>query len=175
MAEQDTELTSSHEHIKNMSTCGAILTETKDWKKDSPTTKSVKKDPYRVRQEGRTNYQVRTHACRRGHRRGEGYHKFGDPPWDVSGSNHILGTQALIPGRQVPLAGLKTSGAQRKAVRNLDSTSDEHTHACLLPAKKYRKQIETAWGSGQFPGTSQHAPWPLPNTHHSPNSRTDPH
>ena len=51
---------------------------------------------------------------------------------------------------QVPLTGLKTSGSNRKTVRNLDSTLEECAHT---PKTRHWKQIETAWGSGQFPMT----------------------
>lgn len=69
--QEDTELNFLHEDIKNTATYGAILNEKQngDWKKDSPTTKPVKKGLHGVKQKGRSDH-VETHAPRRGHRRG---------------------------------------------------------------------------------------------------------
>ena len=53
------------------------------------------KDPYGLRKEGKKSDHVGAHAPGRGHRRGGGLHGLGVPPWEVSGSNHILGHPSL--------------------------------------------------------------------------------
>ena len=52
-------------------------------------------------------------------------------------------TWGLTPGRWVPLGGLKTSGSNRRAVGNLDSTLKKHAHACLLTPGN--KEEEADW------------------------------
>ena len=47
--------------------------------------------------------------------------------------------------------GLKTNETDSRAVRNLDSTHEEHTTHLLTPETKWRKQTETDQDSGQFP------------------------
>ena len=51
------------EHIKKKETDQfSQKTETGDWHKDSYITKAVKKDPHRVRKEGKRSDQVGTHT-----------------------------------------------------------------------------------------------------------------
>lgn len=52
------------------------------------------------------------------------------------------------PGRQISLAGLKTSGAYQKVIRNGDSALEEHTHASLLPVTMQKQQVENCWCFG---------------------------
>ena len=65
--------------------------------KDSYTTKVVRNIHTELGRKGRN--QVGTCAPGRGHRRGGGLHRLGDPPWGVSGSKHIL--EVPQPGVQL--------------------------------------------------------------------------
>lgn len=55
------------------------------------------------------------------------------------------------PGGQVLLPGLKTSGTDSEAIRNLDPAPEEFTQACFLLKKRWRKKSETAKASDWFP------------------------
>lgn len=62
-------------------------------------------------------------------------------------------------GGKVPLAGLKTNGTESRAIGNLASTLEEHTHFFFYSQTRQRKQTETAQDYDQFPTTaSVHAP-----------------
>lgn len=71
--------------------------------------------------------------------------------WGVNGSSHILGAPelGLTQAEQVPLDGLKMRGTNRRALRNLGSTSEEHTHL-LIPKIRQRKQNELSHESEWF-------------------------
>ena len=114
----------------------------------------------------RGSYQVRTCTPRRRHRRGGGYHGLRDPPWGVRGSTYILGTPALRPNirKTSPLSWFENQQDL------LEGCKKPRLHSCLLTQKtRWRKQIETTQGSGQFPmAIPAHAPactrnllWPL--------------
>ena len=59
------------------------------FEKDSHTTKAKKKDPHRIRYEGKKRDKAGTCTPRRRHK--EEIH----PPWGVSSVSHMLGTPAL--------------------------------------------------------------------------------
>ena len=71
---------------------------------------------------------------KKGHRRGGELHRFGDPPWRVNSSNHVLDSQPWdpTPGQGIPCPGMKTYVTDGGTVRNLDSTHEEYTHVCSL-------------------------------------------
>ena len=79
--QEDPELTSPNEHIKNTATCGTILTETNQRLTEGSTIKAVKKVSHRIEQEGQRNNQVRTCTHGGGQRKGGVYQKIGDDPW----------------------------------------------------------------------------------------------
>ena len=62
--------------------------------------------------------------------------------WMVQTTYWMAQPWGLTPGGQVPLAGLKTSGINNKAVRNLASTGEEHAHACLLPKQGRGRRLK---------------------------------
>lgn len=76
----------------------------------------------------RRNNQVGACNPERGHRRGRRLHQLRDSPLAVRGLNHILCVPALgSDTRKISLqAGLKTSETNKRAVRNLDSTHEDH-------------------------------------------------
>ena len=49
------------------------------------------------------------------------------------------------------LADLKTNGTDRRPVRNLDSTSEKSTHACLLPTKGRERRLKLPRTLAGFP------------------------
>lgn len=59
---------------------------------------------------------------------------FGDPPWIVNSSNHILDSQTWDPtrGQGIPWPGMKTYVTDGGTVRNLDSTHEEFAQAYSL-------------------------------------------
>ena len=82
---------------------------------------------------GRRSDNVGFHTLRRGLRRGGGYMGSESVPgeWVLS---HILRTGAWgMKLRRISLAGLKTGRIYRRAVRNWDFASEDHTCTCLLP------------------------------------------
>ena len=91
-------------------------------------------------------------------------YKVRGPPWGVSSSNHLLGTQLWDPTMRgwIPLAGLKTSRTDSGAVRNLDSIREEHTHTCLLPKQGRGSRLEVT-----TPAQAEHAFWPPLALQHS--------
>lgn len=83
-----------------------------------------------------------------------GYHRLRDPPCGVSASSHILATPqpwAQTPTRQVHLPGLKNSETNRRTIRNLDCTWEEHPHTCLLMKRGRLKLHETLAGYPELP------------------------
>ena len=78
--------------------------------------------------------------------------------WGVSSSNYILETPPWSQnlGKCVPLADLKTTGTNKKVVRNLDSVCEEFVEATtrLLTHKtRQRKHVEITQDAGCFPIT----------------------
>ena len=69
-------------------------------------------------------------------------------------------TLSLIPGRWVPLAGLRTSKTGRGAVRNLDSTCEVQAHPSLFPKQGWVSSL-------RLPGTLASFPW-HPTMHPGP-------
>ena len=59
----------------------------------------------------------------------KGNHRLRDPPWGVRDSGPTLDNPALGSDNRKtsPLAGLKPSGAYKRAVRNWASALEEHT------------------------------------------------
>ena len=100
---------------------------------NSSTTKPTKKDP-----QDWVGREEKLSGCpcvaRKGHRRwgGEGFKP-----------NIEYHSPGVNIRRHVPLASLKTSGTYRRAVRNQDSTCEEHTYAFWIPGTRGRKQMET--------------------------------
>ena len=71
---------------------------------------------------------------------------------------HVLGNLAhgSNPGKTTPLAGLETTGAYRRALRNQDSAHEGHAQTCLLPVTAQSQQMENFLG-----------PWPAYQDHPS--------
>ena len=145
--------------------CGGILTENKleTDRKTLMQPKLQRKDPYGVGQEGNRRNKVRNNAPMRVPRRGFTGLEI------LPGESAILITYwapqpwSLTPGRWFLLTRVKTKGTDRRAVRNLDSTHKRHADSW---GRKWRKQIESAQDSSQFPTTSPahaliHAEFPL--------------
>ena len=119
MAEQDTELICFHEHIKNTSTCGAVLTENwleTGWKNHLQQRLYEKSNLNWVGREGKQTGQdlylwERT-------QRGEGLQDSHILPrqWMVPSTYWVPQLWGPTPAGHVPLAGLKTNGAYRRAV-----------------------------------------------------------
>lgn len=82
--QEDAKLTSPYEHIKNTSTCRAILTENKlETGRKTHTNKIVRKIHVELGRKGREAIRlIGTCALQRGHRRG-GFHGLGNPSWGV--------------------------------------------------------------------------------------------
>lgn len=89
-------------------------------------------------------------------------------PWEWAVWTTYWAPQAwnLTPGRWVLLDGFKNSEDNRKAERNLNSTYEKKTHACLLPETRWREKIENACYSCLF----QHQPCTCPSLHWAPTS-----
>ena len=137
MAEQDTELICFHEHIKNTSTCGAVLTENwleTGWKNHLQQRLYEKSKLNWVGREGKQTGQDLYLWERTQKRRG-----ITGPthsPWRVNGSIHMLGAPALgsNTSRTCPLSWFENQwGLQRGCNKNLDSVCEEHAHTCLFP------------------------------------------
>ena len=100
--------------------------QTGDWQNDSSATKSIKTDPRGVRKEWGEMIRLGPAPLERGHRKGE-YHRLRNFPWGISNLNNILCTLDLWSQTE------KRSPIwfeNRNVVRNLDSASEKHTHAC---------------------------------------------
>ena len=70
------------------------------------------------------------------------------------GVQHQTDKSTWLARRPVGLAG--------GAVRNLDSASEEHVHACLLALKsRWRKQMKMSGTPAGFLHWSQSVPWPM--------------
>ena len=70
------------------------------------------------------------------------------------GVQHQTDKSTWLARRPVGLAG--------GAVRNLDSASEEHVHACLLALKtRWRKQMKMSGSPAGFLHWSQSVPWPM--------------
>lgn len=85
-------LTFPTEHIRNSSLCGTILTG--NWKKDSYTTKAVRKTHMELGRNGREVIGLGPVPLR-GNSVEKEDHMGKDPPWGVSCSSRILGTPVL--------------------------------------------------------------------------------
>lgn len=69
-------------------------------------------------------------------------------PGGVRDLSHVLGNLAhgSNPGNTTPLAGLETTGAYRRALRNQDSALEGHAQTCLLPVTAQSQQMENFLG-----------------------------
>ena len=73
-------------------------------------------------------------------------------PWEWRTRATCYAPKAWSPttGKQAPLAGLKTSGPYRKAVRNQDSALEEHTHKLAYSwSQPGGSRLKTTWGCSQ--------------------------
>ena len=143
-----------------------------DWQKDSYTTKATGKiHMYQGREEKWSGQDL----CP-----WEGTQKRRGITWAQRSSlgseqfePHIgYPSPGVTPGGWVPLASLKTSGTENRALRNIDSAHEEHTHACLLLKQSRESQLKLPGILAGFLQTPKRAPQPQPSTHSGPASST---
>ena len=144
--------------------------QTEDGQKDSCTTRAIRKIHTELGRKGRE--VIRSgHAPLGGDTEEEGDYTVLEilPRKQVARATYWM-SQAWVPtqGRQIPVAGLKTNGTNRRAVRNLDSAREEHTHICSLPTQGRGSRLKLPGTLAVLPWPPQHVHQPELSTHSSP-------
>ena len=81
----------------------------------------------------------------------------------LSSSSYMLDMPTLgsDPMKWSPLAGLKTTGAYQRVVRNWDSTLKEHAYRLAYSQSQcWGSRLKIAWGSPHAKATPEHSPHP---------------
>lgn len=120
---------------------------TGDWQEDFVPTKAVR-NTHTESREGKRSNLCWDPCHRREHRKGRGVGVWqGWPPWGTKQFKPHIGHWGLgsDTGKMISLATVKLVGINSRAVRNLDSSREEHTHTCLLLKEGRRRDCPWSW------------------------------